>query len=63
MKRSEVVITLANIASKTEVKVTPSNMADLQKQWQELFTGAAALINELEAQEKDEEEEVNEDSV
>jgi hypothetical protein len=47
MKRSEIVIALANVASKGKYEVTPQGA----KIMNDVFAQAAALINELEAEE------------
>lgn len=47
MKRSEVVLALANIASKGKYEVTPAGA----KVMDEVFVAVANLINELEAEE------------
>lgn len=53
MKDSQVVIALANMASKVDVKVTMDSMGKVHQQWEELYKRAAELINKLEAQEKE----------
>ena len=51
MKRSKIVIALADLASKVDLRVTPQNIGTLATQTNELFAEAAELINELEAEE------------
>jgi hypothetical protein len=51
MKRSEIVNNLAAIASKGKYEVTPGGASRMDG----VFRAAAALINELEAEEKKEE--------
>jgi len=51
MKRSKIVIALADLASKVDLRVTPQNIGTLANQTNELFAEAAELINELEAEE------------
>jgi hypothetical protein len=51
MKRSEIVIALADLASKVSLQVTPGNIRTLAEQTNTLFADAARLINELEAEE------------
>jgi len=50
MVRSQVVIALANLASKGKFEVTPAGSAAMN----EVFVAVAELINELEAQEAEE---------
>lgn len=51
MERSKIVIALADLASKVDMRVTPQNIGTLANQTNELFEEAAKLINELEAEE------------
>jgi len=55
MKRSQVVVALATIASQGKYEVNPEGAAKMNN----VFQRVAALINELEAEEKAAEEETN----
>ena len=58
MPRSELVIALANIASKGEYKVNPQGAKHINA----VFDAIASLINELEAEEAAAKESENDDS-
>jgi len=51
MLRSKIVIALADLASKVDLRVTPQNIGTLADQTNTLFAEAAKFINELEADE------------
>ena len=53
MLRSKIVIALADLASKVDIRVTPQNIGNVASQTNLLFEEAAKFINELEADEVD----------